>query len=201
VAAQPARRYHGRFANPEVEVMRTSAPPFTRVALLAAALVFSAGGLLAQQVTKETVAGVRNFSRVETTVACAGATEASAIPEIKRMGFASIVNLRQAGEAGNDVEAGRAAAKAAGINYVHIPFDSSSPQPAVADRFLEVIRDPANSPAYIHCASANRAAALWMIKRLEVDGWDSDRALKEAEALGLGSAALKQFALDYAAAH
>ena len=46
-----------------------------------------------------------------------------------------------------------------------------------------------------------RAAALWLIKRLEVDGWDADRAMKEAEALGLGSAALKKFALDYAAAH
>jgi uncharacterized protein (TIGR01244 family) len=170
------------------------------VVALCAAVVLTAGSAVAQ-VTKETVAGVRNFSRLETTVACAGATEAAAIPEIKRMGFASVINLRLPGEAGNDVDAARASAKAAGINYVHIPFDGSSPQAAVADRFLEVIRDPANSPAYIHCASANRAAALWLIKRLEVDGWDADRAMKEAEALGLGSAALKKFALDYAAAH
>ena len=51
---------------------------------------------VAQEVTKETVAGIRNLARLETTVACAGAITADAVPEIKKMGFASIVNLRLA---------------------------------------------------------------------------------------------------------
>ena len=50
-------------------------------------------------------------------------------------------------------------------------------------------------------ASGNRAAALWMIKRLVVDGWDADRASTEATALGLTNPALKTFAMDYAASH
>jgi hypothetical protein len=58
-----------------------------------------------------------------------------------------------------------------------------------------------NQLAYIHCASANRAAALWMIKRMNVDGWGADRAAEEAAALGLTNPALKTFALDYARAH
>ena len=36
--------------------------------------------------------------------------------------------------------------------------------------------DPANQPAYIHCASANRVGAMWLIKRVVVDGWDVPRA-------------------------
>ena len=40
-----------------------------------------------------------------------------------------------------------------------------------------------------------------MIKRLVVDHWDVDRASKEATALGMTSAALKQFAIDYAQTH
>jgi len=48
---------------------------------------------------------------------------------------------------------------------------------------------------------ANRAAALWMIKRLNVDGWTPDRAGEEAAALGLTNPALKTFALDYARTH
>jgi hypothetical protein len=52
---------------------------------------------------------------------------------------------------------------------------------------------------YIHGASANRVGAMWMIKRLVVDGWDVARASDEAAAIGLTSAPLKQFALDYAA--
>jgi protein tyrosine phosphatase (PTP) superfamily phosphohydrolase (DUF442 family) len=54
---------------------------------------------------------------------------------------------------------------------------------------------------FVHCASANRAAALWMIKRIQVDKWDANRAGEEAAALGLTNSALKTFALDYVQAH
>jgi uncharacterized protein (TIGR01244 family) len=160
-----------------------------------------AATVAAQQVTKETVPGIRNLSRLETTVACAGATEVEAIPAVKKMGFASMINLRQASEPGANVPEAQAAAKAAGINYVHLPLDTSAPDPAVADRFLAAIKVPANQPAYIHCASANRASAMWFIKRVQIDRWDTDRAMKEAEALGLTSAPLKQFALNYVQTH
>ncbi len=165
------------------------------------AALLAAGTLVAQEVTKESVAGISNFSRLETTVACAGATQAQAIPEIKKMGFASIINLRQAGEPGANIEEEAAAAQAAGIKYFHVPFNGSSPDPAVADRFLAAITTPGAEPAFIHCATGNRAAAMWLIKRVAVDHWDVDRAAAEATSLGLTSPALKQFAIDYAQAH
>ena len=152
----------------------------------------------AQGVTKATVDGVTNFNRLETTVACAGAVKATAVPELKKMGFASIINLRQATEAGADFEEEAAAAKAADIRYYWIPFNGQMPDPAVADKFLDAITTKGSEPAFIHCASGNRAAAMWMIKRLVVDHWDVDRAGKEATALGMTSVALKQFAIDYA---
>jgi uncharacterized protein (TIGR01244 family) len=169
--------------------------------LIGAALIASAGILGAQQVTKEEVPGIRNLSRLETTVACAGATEIEAIPNVKKMGFVSMINLRQASEPGANVPQSETAAKAAGLKYIHIPLDASAPDPAAADRFLDAIKQPGNQPAYIHCASANRAATMWFIKRVQVDRWDSDRAMKEAEALGLTSAPLKQFATNYVNTH
>ena len=117
------------------------------------------------------------------------------------MGYASIINLRQPTEAGADMDAEAAAAKAAGVTYVSLPFNGASPDPAVVERFLKAVTEPANQPVFLHCATANRAAALWMIKRMLVDGWDADRASSEATALGLTSSALKTFALEYAAAH
>ncbi len=168
------------------------------LALAAAAPAF------AQQVTKESVAGVTNFARLETTVACGGATKAEAVPELKKMGFASIINLRVATEAGANVDEEAAAAKTAGIKFFHIPFNTSAPEAErahVADEFLSTLTTPGNEPAYIHCASGNRAAAMWMIKRIAIDHWEADRAGTEAASLGLTNASLKQFALDYAAAH
>jgi uncharacterized protein (TIGR01244 family) len=155
----------------------------------------------AQGVTRETVPGVTNFARLETTIACAGATTSAAVQGLKKMGYASIINLREASEPGADIDGEAAAAKAAGINYIHLPFNSTSPDLTIVDGFLKAVTAPANQPAFVHCASGNRAAAMWMIKRMLVDKWDADRAGAEAAALGLTNSALKTFVLDYAQAH
>src|SRR5947207_12713862 len=154
-----------------------------------------------QQITKPAVPGAANFARLETTVACGGATTPEAVPELKKMGFASIINLRLPSEAGANVEGEAAAAKAAGINFYNIPFSGQSPDPKVADQFLATVTAKNNEPAYIHCAAGNRAGAMWMIKRLVVDKWETEKAFQEATALGLTSPALKQFAIDYAQTH
>src|SRR6478672_10097841 len=135
--------------------------------LVVVAAAFGSRPASAQQVTKQTVPGVQNFAKLETTVACGGATTPEAVPELKKMGYASIINLRLPSEAGANVEGEAAAARTAGI----------------------------------HCAAGNRAGAMWMIKRLVVDHWDTDKAFTEATALGLTSPALKQFAIDYAQSH
>ena len=171
------------------------------VAVLVVAALFQHRSAAAQQVTKPSVPGVTNFAKLETTVACGGATTPEAVPELKKMGFKSIINLRLPTEAGANVDAEAAASKAAGINFFNIPFSGQSPDPAVADKFLATITAPGNEPAFIHCAAGNRAGAMWMIKRLAVDHWDSERAYTEAAALGLTSPALKQFAIDYAQTH
>jgi protein tyrosine phosphatase (PTP) superfamily phosphohydrolase (DUF442 family) len=102
------------------------------------------------QVIKETVPGITNYARVESTVACAGAITPETVPVIKKMGYKSIVNLRLASEAGANVEAERAAAQAVGITYVHIPFSAANPDPAAVDAFLKAITTPGVEPAFIH---------------------------------------------------
>lgn len=171
----------------------------TLAAAIVAAVVLP---VAAQQPVKEPLAGVQNFAHVETTVACAGAVDPdAAMPEIKKLGFVSVINLRQASEPGANVEAEKAAAEHAGLKFFHVPVNGAAPTAASADAFLAAIRTPGAEPAFIHCATGNRAAAMWLIKRVVVDRWDADKAAEEAAGLGLTSAPLRQFALDYAAAH
>jgi uncharacterized protein (TIGR01244 family) len=145
-------------------------------------LVLSSGA--EAQSMKKTVEGVTNFTQVEATIACAGATKPSAIAALKTMGYKTVVNLRMASETGADLDAEAVAARAAGLQYVHLPFNT--PASAGEDvsgtvrEFLKVTSDPANRPLFVHCAGAGRAAAMWMIKRIVVDGWDEERAWKEA---------------------
>jgi protein tyrosine phosphatase (PTP) superfamily phosphohydrolase (DUF442 family) len=115
-----------------------------------AAIVWLGASAADAQVVKENVPGIRNFAKVESTVACAGAITVDAVPAVKKMGYSSIINLRLATEPGADVEAHQAAAKAAGIPYIHIPFSATSPDPAAVDAFLKAIATPGVQPAFIH---------------------------------------------------
>ncbi len=169
-------------------------------AALFAALCLCGGSALAQQVTKENVPGIRNLARLETTVACAGAITPESVVEVKKMGFVSIVNLRLASEEGANVEKEEAAAKAAGLRYFHVPYDGSA-DPKAAEAFLRAITTRGAEPAFIHCAGGNRAATMWLIKRVAVDHWDVERATKEATLLGQTNPTMRQFAIDYAQAH
>jgi protein tyrosine phosphatase (PTP) superfamily phosphohydrolase (DUF442 family) len=118
------------------------------------AVVVAIGCLIATpagaQVIKESVPGITNYARVESTVACAGAITMEVVPEIKQMGYKSIINLRLASEAGANIDTEAAAARSAGITFVHIPFNAATPDPAVVDAFLKAITTPGVEPAFIH---------------------------------------------------
>jgi uncharacterized protein (TIGR01244 family) len=178
--------------------------PMMRILRLSFTIV-AAGALMvvtvsAQQIVKKDIPGISTFAQLETTIACGGSTRPEAIPELGRMGFKSVINLRLASEEGAQVEDEGIAVKAAGMNYVHLPFNMQAPDPKLVDDFIAAVTLPANQPAYVHCAAGGRAAAMWMIKRVVADHWDEPRALTEANALGLNDR-LRPFALNYIHSH
>ena len=166
------------------------------VVALCASFVFAQS-----QVKKENVEGIRNLARIESTVACAGAITPASVAGIKKMGFTSIINLREATEQGADLEGEAAAAKAAGITYYHVPFNGQQPTNGAVDQFLKAITSPGAEPSFIHCAGGNRAASMWFTKRVLVDKWTTDKAMAEATQLGFTSQPLKTFMMDYIKAH
>ena len=168
---------------------------------LAALCVLSLAVPLTAQVQKKDMAGIRNYSRVDATVGCGGAVDPAAMASLRKEGFVSVVNLRLPTEEGANVEAGRAAAQAAGLKYIHLPFNVMAPDPKVVDSFLAAVAEKANQPVFIHCGSASRVGGMWMIKRVLQDKWSLDRALTEAKAIGLNNAQLEAFAVDYIKNH
>ena len=120
---------------------------------------------------------------------------------LRKEGFVSVVNLRVATEPGADVEAGRAAAQAAGLKYIHLPFNAAAPDEKIVDSFLAAVADKTNQPVFIHCGSANRVGAMWMIKRALQDGWPVEKAKAEGEGVGLTSPQLAAFAAEYIKTH
>jgi uncharacterized protein (TIGR01244 family) len=172
-----------------------------RHTLLALGVLFTLAATSEAQVTKQEMAGVRNFSRVDATVGCAGAVDPAAMSGLRKEGFVSVINLREATEQGADVDGSRAAAQKAGLKYIHLPFNAAKPDPTVVENFLAAVADKSNQPVFIHCGSANRVGAMWMIKRALQDGWPLEKAQAEGQAVGLSNPALITFASEYIKTH
>lgn len=176
---------------------------------LAAGLWWLAGSLIGgapatAELETVDVPGIENFSRIDgppgfagSPVGFGGATRSSAMPWLRSEGFTAVINLRLAIEKGVDIDGSRAAAQAAGLHYIHLPFDANDPDPDLVDDFLAAAGDKVNQPVYIHCGSATRAAALWMVTRVRQDGWEIDAARKEAEIIALKPSAAVALATRY----
>lgn len=172
---------------------------FIGISLMLQASLLQAGepGDLVGQVTKSELSGVYNYSVTEDGFGFGGATEPSAMALLREQGYATVVNLRLDSEEGANVAQSRAAAEAAGLDYIHLPFDSKNPAPGYFDEFLAAVQNEANQPIYIHCGSATRAAALWMSKRVLADEWSMEAAAEEARAIAGKPDAAVDFATGY----
>ena len=164
-------------------------------------LAVVAAGSVALGAQKMERPGITNYTKVDAVVACGGATETGALEGLKKDGFKAVINLREASEAGANIEENAAKAKALGLNYIHIPFSGQAPQTKTIDDFLAAVSNKANQPVFIHCGSANRVGAVWLVKRVLQDGWTVPKATEEAKMIGLRSAPLEQFALKYIEEH
>jgi uncharacterized protein (TIGR01244 family) len=169
--------------------------------MLAVVAAASVAASVNAQVQKKEFPGVRNYSRVDATVGCGGQVDPAAMASLKSEGFVSVINLRLPTEEGANVEQGRAAAQAAGLKYIHLPFNAASPDSKVVDSFLAAVSDRANQPVFIHCGSASRVGGMWTIKRALQDKWPLEKALAEGKAIGLNNPGLETFVTDYIKSH
>jgi uncharacterized protein (TIGR01244 family) len=156
----------------------------------------------AQPPAKDAVAGVRNFTKVDSTIACGGALSPEAYAALKEAGYKSVVNLRLATEPGGNIEEAKKAAESAGLVYVHLPFNNAAPDTAVLDEFLKAVVKPENLPMMLHCGSGTRASMFWAVKRVMIDGWTTEKAMGELPDLSKNlSPTQRTFMLDYLKAH
>ena len=163
--------------------------------LLAFGIALAAAGLLASVDT----ASIPGFYRIEDSVAIGGQPTAEQIPTLAAAGYQTIICLRQESE--YDAAPVSLAARQAGLAYVRVPISAKEPADAAVDEFLRVTDDPGIYPVYIHCGSGNRAAALWMIRRVLREGWTIGVAAAEADAVGLKSETMRDFAIAYVQRH
>jgi len=139
---------------------------------------------------------IRNFLRVNEEFCTGGQPRPEHLQQLKADGVKAIINLRPPTEHRAAEE--EAKAKELGLRYFNIPVVFGDPKDEQVTEFLKILDDPANRPAFIHCTSAIRVGAFWMIRRVLRDGWTVDVAEEEAKKIGLKeSPHLNEFARRY----
>ncbi len=129
-------------------------------------------------------AAILNYNRATPYVATSGKYDATAIAELKKLGFATIVELRGPNEDG--VAANAQAAKAAGLNYVNIPVVTKAPTDEQVTAFAAIVEDSQTYPILVNCVSANRVGAMWALYRAQA-GVPAEVAVEEGRTAGLKS--------------
>jgi len=102
----------------------------------------------------------------------------------KRLGLRTVIDLRTdlSGQDSTnttplpELEAESAALANLGVRHIRLPTPQV-PTAATVERFLEVIRDPANRPTLIHCYHGIGRTELFVaIYRMELEGWSNQKA-------------------------
>lgn len=146
--------------------------------------------------TQQEVPPIRNFVQVNKEFCTGGQPRLEHLQKLKDEGVKVIINLRPTGEHRAAEE--EAKVKELGLRYFNIPVVFGDPKEEQATEFLKITDDPTNRPAFIHCASAIRVGAFWMIRRVLRDGWTVEAAEEEARKIGLKeNPHLNEFARRY----
>ncbi len=142
---------------------------------------------------------IQNFHRVNDRVAVGGQPTPEQIKLLSEEGFNAIINLREESEFNDGAQFHEA--RDMGVLFIRVPVSMTDPTDAQVAKFLEVTDDASIYPVFIYCAEGNRAAGLWMIRRVLRDKWTFEKAEAEARAAGLSKPATVEFARGYIARH
>lgn len=141
---------------------------------------------------------IENFGKVNDHIYRGGQPEGDNYRQLAALGIKTIVDLR------GDAERGaKASAQAAGLRYINLPMAPKHyPQSDAAQRFLDIVNDPANGIVYVHCAGGkHRTGAMIAVYRMSVDGWNIDRAFQEMKDYdfytSFGHACYKDYVYDF----
>ena len=140
--------------------------------------------------------GVANACLLTPQVVTGGQPTATHLAALGAAGGGVVLDLRDRMEPRPIHEA--QAARAAGLEYVNIPVTAHTQNDATLERVLGVLRGAGDKTVFVHCGSGNRVGAALIPWLILDQGFDDEDAVNQAMRVGLRSADLMEWGLDYA---
>jgi tyrosine-protein phosphatase SIW14 len=142
---------------------------------------------------------IDNFGRVDATLYRGAQPQRRDYADLAALGVRLVINLTD-----DDADASEPAlAERAGMRYVQIPMTTHRPPTAAQlTQFMQIVADPANQPAFVHCVGGrHRTGVMTAVYRMMHDGWDAAKAFAEMQQYKFGADFLhpefKRFVYDY----
>jgi protein tyrosine phosphatase (PTP) superfamily phosphohydrolase (DUF442 family) len=129
-------------------------------------------------------------------VATAGLPRVEDYAAFARAGYRTVVDLCTPGEPRGYDEA--QVVRAAGLDYVTIPFTRTTLSATQIEEFRRLMRDPARRPVLVHCIAANRVGGIMLPYLMLDEGMSEEEALALARKIGLHSPEMETVGLEYA---
>ena len=111
-----------------------------------------------QDIDLTLLSGIPNVVFLQEDVIGGGVPSQEALEEVKRQGFKSVIDLRTVAEG---IIFERTSVKKLGIKYYNISIRDLNISEDQVRRLEEILADPENKPALLHCAVGGRVHALW----------------------------------------
>ncbi len=147
----------------------------------------------------EAIAGVPNACQVLPNIVTGGQPSAEHLRALHAAGVSLVLDIRDPMEPRPMDEP--ALARELGIRYENVAVVSGVLSDGTLERILEVLRAAGTEPLFFHCASGNRVGGA-LIPFLMIDHqMDQEDAIAQAMRVGLRSAELMEWGLDYARRH
>jgi protein tyrosine phosphatase (PTP) superfamily phosphohydrolase (DUF442 family) len=143
--------------------------------------------------------GVPNVCQLLPTVVTGGQPSAAHMAGFKAAGGQVVLDLRDPMEPRPLDEA--ASVAALGMEYVNVPVGAGTLTDATLDRVLGVLRQAGDRQVMVHCASGNRVGGALLPYLMLDQGLEEEDAVGQAMRVGLRSAELLEWGLDYTRRH
>lgn len=125
-----------------------------------------------------------DFRRVNDRLSVSPQLSVADVAEAKAKGFKTIINNRPDGEAPDQPASAQieAAAKAAGLKYIHIPVRGMPPSPDLADETCKAI-EASEGPVLAFCRTGTRSISCYSLGK-HAQGHDRDELVATAANAG-----------------
>jgi protein tyrosine phosphatase (PTP) superfamily phosphohydrolase (DUF442 family) len=143
--------------------------------------------------------GVPNACQLLPGVVTGGQPSAAHLAAFHAAGGRIVLDLRDPMEPRPLDEAATVASL--GMEYVNVPIGPHSLTDATLDRVREVLREAGDGLVLVHCASGSRVGAALLPVLMLDHGLEQEDAVGQAMRVGLRSAELMEWALDYTQRH